>query len=322
MRLPRNAAEDQFETRITPEAAAAAASGKTPAEERAPIRKHPVESARKNENGRDNTPGSNGRAEKTTKSETPTTALRFDMHAHLDFASNLEQIPDELRRAQLAVFSQSVLPRSFATTQPALSCKANILCGLGIHPWWITNDNSDELLEQFDETASQAKCFGEVGLDFSPRFDTTRDVQIAVLQTILHRAQNGQLLSLHAVKSSSTVIELLKQNSLLGPQAIFHCFSGSSQDLAQAMRCGCLFSVSKRMLASKRGREYARIIPTSQLLLESDLPSKSGESYDVAEIAGQLDETCNIIASLRGLEKRELNEQLLQNAASLFAEFS
>ena len=35
---------------------------------------------------------------------------------------------------------------------------------------------------------------------------------------------------------------------------------------------GCLFSVNPRMLATRKGREYARQVPLARLLLETDLP--------------------------------------------------
>ena len=45
---------------------------------------------------------------------------------------------------------------------------------------------------------------------------------------------------------------------------------------------GCLFSVNEFMLATRRGRAYARQIPTGQLLLETDLPAEPGHPLAVS----------------------------------------
>ena len=87
------------------------------------------------------------------------------------------------------------------------------------------------------------------------------------------REGSEHVLSLHAVRSADAVLDLLeKHHACERSHAILHWFSGTSDDLARARRMGCLFSVNPRMLATRKGREYARQIPLAQLLLETDLP--------------------------------------------------
>lgn len=86
---------------------------------------------------------------------------------------------------------------------------------------------------------------------------------------------------------------------------IFHWFSGASDDLHRAIKLGCFFSVGPRMLASRRGREYARQIPVSQLLLETDMPARAGDKLPAEVWRAELDNALSGIAQLKGIDRRK-----------------
>ena len=82
---------------------------------------------------------------------------------------------------------------------------------------------------------------------------------------------------------------------------ILHWFSGDGDELHRAVRAGCYFSVGPRMVATKRGREYAKQIPLDRLLLETDDPEGENVTWPYARIRAGLDATFNAIAEAKGM---------------------
>lgn len=177
------------------------------------------------------------------------------------------------------------------------------------------------------------RFIGEVGLDFSPRWEETRDLQLFALRHIFSVIEGGEskVISLHCVKAYDEMLDLLEQRSI--PQkhtCIFHWFSGPSEHLQKAIELGCYFSVGKRMLASKRGKEYAKAIPAQRLLLETDEPfvfldkkpsAYSGEiigpvEYEFHELEKSLQESAQILVELKG---SSVLEELSHTSRRLFS---
>lgn len=198
--------------------------------------------------------------------------------------------------------------------------------GLGIHPWWIPEDkeNVNQLLNDFDGAFSGAKVIGEVGLDFSRHHLHTAENQKEALSFIFRRCadRGGFVLSLHCVQAYSEMFDLFKQTKVLSCcTGIFHWFSGSSQDLMQAIESGCYFSISKRMLSSKRGKEYVKAIPEDRLLLETDAPHVPIQdeaipitSCSFEQVQEELQETFHLLAELRNQDSCHLAAVIKKNA--------
>ena len=94
-------------------------------------------------------------------------------------------------------------------------------------------------------------------------------------------------------------------------------FSGASDDLHRAIKLGCFFSVGPRMLASRRGREYARQIPVSQLLLETDMPARAGDKLPAEVWRAELDNALSGIAQLKGIDRANLAERIASTSREL-----
>ncbi|MBE6471190.1 MAG: TatD family deoxyribonuclease, partial [Coriobacteriaceae bacterium] len=68
----------------------------------------------------------------------------------------------------------------------------------------------------------------------------------------------------------------------------------------RAVRAGCYFSVNARMLATRRGREYARILPGERLLLETDLPPESDPAFSLDAWEADLKTALRELEAVRG----------------------
>ncbi|MEC4176800.1 TatD family hydrolase [Adlercreutzia sp. R7] len=133
-------------------------------------------------------------------------------------------------------------------------------------------------------------------------------------------AMPPKLISIHAVNAAGVALDLLEQAGTLSRhQVILHWFSGTSDDLIRAVRAGCFFSVGPRMLASRRGREYVRQIPLDRLLLETDMPSRAGDTLAAEVWHAELGNALAGIAQLKQLPRKEALAAVNQTSARLLA---
>ena len=209
-----------------------------------------------------------------------------DMHCHLDFSSDMTVLARLAQAHGVVAFSNTVTPEGHLAASEALAGFLNVRVGVGLHPWWVADGRRGaEQVELACRLIQETRFVGEVGLDFAPRREGTFETQLDAFERIVDAccAQGGKVISIHAVRSATAVLDVLERHRATHSNAcILHWFSGSSQELARARELGCHFSVNPNMLATKRGRAYVRQIPPERLLLETDLP----EEGEIATQAG------------------------------------
>ncbi len=236
----------------------------------------------------------------------------FDMHCHLDFAADVRAAAQKAAEVRGAVFFSSTMdPFSYPASAQAFAQCPHVHVGLGWHPWRVPSDafGLEEGLAAFDRAARQTdvRLFGEVGLDYGrAHAANSRNQRVAFDRVLRFAAQRpGSVVSIHCVRAYDDALGLIEASGAAhAGTCIFHWFSGSSDQLGRAIAAGCLFSVGERMLATKRGRAYARAIPANRLLLETDLPGEpeiSGDGADaVFQVVESLARAADALAALRG----------------------
>ncbi len=75
--------------------------------------------------------------------------------------------------------------------------------------------------------------------------------------------------------------------------------------------------MNERMLATKRGREYARQIPLDRLLLETDAPAEPNTETSAQSLIRLLTWTSEHIASLKNCDAKHIESAVLANAHSV-----
>ncbi len=231
----------------------------------------------------------------------------FDMHCHLDFAPDAPLLAGAMERRGIGGLSCTVTPQGYAAAAPLLAAFPRIRCGAGLHPWWVGEDSAASDLLPLLEAIGETPFVGEVGLDFGPRHEATRAVQLTVFSAVARRCAElgGKVLSIHAVRSAGLVLDVLEESGCLGRNAcVLHWFSGSPEELARAVRLGCRFSMGPRMLATRRGRAYARAVPLERILLETDEPAEAGTPCDAEHLEELLSEALAAIACARDANGR------------------
>lgn len=233
----------------------------------------------------------------------------FDMHCHLGFADNAHELAAALAVRGGGALSATVEPDEFVRMRDVLADEPAVHVGLGLHPWWLDEGRcGEEDVARCAELAHKARFIAEIGLDFGKRREASRDVQMDAFRRICAVAgeAGGKVLSLHAVGAAAEVLDVLEGTGCLtfggegSCDCILHWYSGPSDQLQRAVHLGCFFSINPRMLQTKRGREYARILPADRLLLETDLPPSAGGVFDPDELLGTLSDTLEALEALRG----------------------
>lgn len=251
----------------------------------------------------------------------------FDAHCHLDWEADPAAVARTCRQRGVALACCTVTPQAFLAARGALAAAPNVVLGVGAHPWWVADSRVGQAdVDLAAELAAEVPLVGEVGLDFSPaRSDAAgNQAQVRALTRICEAAAGGgpagqRAISLHAVRSAGACLDVLEATGAAARcRCVMHWFSGSSDELGRALRLGCSFSVGERMLATRRGREYARQLPAARLLLETDLPDGAGQGVGADGLLASLDRALTALAQARGVDKDELAAKLSANAQALF----
>ncbi len=252
----------------------------------------------------------------------------IDAHCHLDLMAYPNAVADETAATGLGVFDCGVDPRDFAAAKKRASRYPNIIAGVGLHPWWLVDGRCGPAeVNLLCEAAAQERYIGEVGLDFSARFAGSEPLQTQALDrlcdTLVQHPLTGRAISIHAVRSAGTVLDALESYGLLtpspnSPAIIFHWFSGTSNEFVHARNAGCYFSVNERMLATKRGREYARQIPLDRLLLETDAPAEPQADASARQLITSLKSASLHIAELKNCVVESAESIVLENSRFIF----
>lgn len=247
----------------------------------------------------------------------------FDAHIHLDWFFEPAGASHAAAEKDLGMLAVTVRPEGFLSCRQSLEGEKNVALAAGLHPWWVREASDADAL---CELLRSVRWVGEVGLDASPRHAATWDAQLAAFGKICETcAQTSspdapKALSIHAVRAAGPVLDVLERTGAASTcRCVLHWFSGSSEELWRAVDLGCLFSLGERSLATRRGREYARILPADRLLTETDLPEGEGSPATADDVISSLERTIAVIAAARGILASEVRDLVARNSEVLLA---
>lgn len=245
----------------------------------------------------------------------------FDAHVHLGWFANAAAVARDAAKRGLGMLAVTVTPEEYPGVCRNSAAQSNVMPAAGLHPWWV---RSPEDADALCELLPNVRFVGEIGLDASPRHEATWDAQLAALVKICAAcAQTSdptapKVLSIHAVRSASPVLDVLERTGAASScRCVLHWFSGSSEELWRAVHLGCRFSLGERSLQTRRGREYARILPVERLLTETDLPKGERSPATADDILDSLTRAIEGIAAARNTPAEAVRLEIAANAAEL-----
>lgn len=144
--------------------------------------------------------------------------------------------------------------------------------GLGLHPQ-LPGPQLKLMLPTFLALAPSNRLWNEIGLDGA--FDTEhQSEQQRCLEAAceLLRDLPPRILSLHARRASTALMDMLAPYLDSHHHFIWHWFSGTEHELKRAVEMGFFFSINPGMTGSRQGRLRIRMLPPERCLLETDGP--------------------------------------------------
>ena len=238
-----------------------------------------------------------------------------DAHCHLDLMNNMLGFINEVKNSDLSLFAVGTTPKAYKREVQFCKNTQNIYVGLGMHPQLVSSGYDD--MQVFKAFFEQNHYIGEVGLDFSKDYIRTKESQIEVFSEIIGLCeQHGEkVISIHSLKSTSSVIKILKNYKKKNSNRyIFHWFTGSVSQVEKVIELGGYFSINPKMLKTKSGIEIIKAIPINHMLIETDAPFAL-KKQQVDEIEKELKSTILSISEIVGLD---ISDMILKNFTKIF----
>ena len=185
----------------------------------------------------------------------------------------------------------------------------------GLHPWWVSRQSEDGLnqgIESFAQLIQKSPGIGEIGLDFSPNWNTPESVQLqerAIARAFELCRGTQKPLVLHVVQAHSKILALIDRWGPFAKGGIVHGFTGSIEVAREYVKRGFLISIGKGILklGFTRLKKAAQELDDDQILLETD-------SHEPAELI----EVATALATLRKTDTPQILTKTSLNLCRLF----
>ncbi len=253
--------------------------------------------------------------------------MLIDTHSHV-YLSDFENDRDEMiDRAKEKGVNKILLPNIDLASINEL----NILCNpsnpmfkgmMGLHPGSVNKNYKKDLVRIKEELFNGNYCaVGEIGIDlYWDRTFISEQIEAFKIQ-IDWAIELNLPIAIHARDSFSEIIKVLslyKDTSLTG---VFHCFSGSKEEMDEALSFkGFMLGIGGVLTFKNSGLD--KIIdaaPIDRIVLETDAPYLAPVPY-----RGKRNEPAYIhivaakLAEIKGLTMEEVQDITSSNAIKLF----
>lgn len=248
------------------------------------------------------------------------TARLYDAHVHLA-DPRLRPHQSEIGKAYHRInLGKAVVvgtgPHDWPLVLEQCADNPRLLPAIGLHPWQVPHATADWQESFLAAFKAGARAVGEIGLD---RWIEGHDLakQIPVFEFQLHfAAENNLPASLHALKATGVLMDILRTAALPARGFHLHAYSGPLELIEELTSLGAYFSFNGGQLHRPAAQARLLTIPADRLLIETDapdfVPQAAYREYEL-KVAGEalchpanLDAAYRAIAELRKCPLAEL----------------
>ena len=144
----------------------------------------------------------------------------------------------------------------------------------GLHPWEVSNAETDWLAQLEAQLASGNSGIGEIGLDrwISPRDEAAQEAAFRAQLQLATRYNRP--CAIHCLRAWGWLMDVLRSETLPDTPLLLHSYGGSTEMVDELLAFNVYFSFSGSVAEPKRHkqREALRRVPLHRLLLETDAP--------------------------------------------------
>lgn len=193
----------------------------------------------------------------------------IDTHCHYDMMESPEDYINKVEKTGNIAIGMTNLPSHFDMGYEHIRKYKKVRLALGFHPQ-LASEHKEEL-SLFARYLGRTSYVGEIGLDFSSEYISTRDIQISCLRYILEELRGkNKIISVHSIRAEKELLSLLQDYNI--KNVIFHWYSGPLSLIPEIISEGYYFSINEAMTLSSSGRKIIDKIPIDKILTESDAP--------------------------------------------------
>ena len=248
--------------------------------------------------------------------------MRFaDSHAHLtspELCADADAIVRRAEAAQVTRILNICTGRASLSAGLALAERHPSVRNSGATTPHDVEKDGEADFPIFAEAARAGKlaAIGETGLDYHYEH-SPKALQRQFLIRYLQLALDCSLpVIFHCRDAFADLYAITDEHYRAGSPAILHCFTGTAAEAEESLRRGWFISFSGIITFKKSEalREVVRIVPLSQMLIETDAPYLAPQSRrgQVNEPAF-LPETARLIAQIKQVSVEEVAQATSQN---------
>jgi TatD DNase family protein len=248
----------------------------------------------------------------------------FDTHCHLyDVEDGVDELLDRARASGVnGIVTLGVDVTTSRRCAQIAAAQEGVWAGAGYHPSETQGWHASWIADiEVIANDPNVVAIGETGLDYHWDTSFVDSQQRGFAAHIGLAKRLGKALVIHTRDSIREALEILNN---AGPpeRLVFHCWSGGSADLKEALGLGAYISFAGNISYRNASelREAARLVPEDRLLVETDSPylapephrGKPNEPAYVVAVGGA-------VATARGQDVEAVAATSTRNARRLFA---
>ena len=235
----------------------------------------------------------------------------FDAHPHIDmkhYQRDRERVIERAKDAGLVgMVTSSIGAASFRRTLGILEKHRDFIfhsAGCGVSR--LTRDEAEKIIALTRKYAKDVVAIGEVGLDYHWIKDPRgRKAQEPLFHMFIDLATEMDLpIVIHSRKAEAEATEILEES--FSGDVLMHCFDGPPEIAERVAENGWYITLPANFAKYRNRVSAAKILPLSQILLESDGPYLSPDS--------ERNEPSKIIHGAESLSR--MRDQALEEVAS------
>jgi TatD DNase family protein len=255
----------------------------------------------------------------------------IDTHCHLtfpDYAGRIDEVLDEASALGVtgAISIATTTKDSLDTLRLAKEHEF-VWCSVGVHPLYSDKGPHDWNVLRMHAKEPKCVAFGELGLDNhydKPSKAIQHSVLAEQLSVIESCWDDGDMLPIviHCRKAFDDLIPILKSSKLDADRFVFHCFTGTPEDVRKVLDFGASVSFTGVVTYSnaKEVAEAAVLVPSDRILVETDAPFLSPDPMRGKRpcLPGYARYTAEFLAKIRGVTFAEFHQQIDDNTERFF----